>query len=466
MQVHALLLRVTAAVLVGGLLTTSACENTEEPQPPTRIMILSGNQQNSKVGTPLPEPLRVMVQFADLTEAPNVAVRFRALSGGGSASPGSDVTDGYGIAEVEFTLGATLGTQTIRAELVDDNTRYVDFTATGAEYFCPEEDPAYSYKFVSQGTIQRDLFLFTRFSSLNESNGVPVAGLVQLAVEGGTLRPTSFTKFEETTSRLVPHDASFSQAGDLFLSRLDLFPELLKVKPNRSSFPFTVLESYEGAEITRATAGILVGCDQYGPFVSGCRDTVQRFDEASYDGSPNDRAHYNAVTVDTNPANAWYEDIYFVYVPDRTLRRLPLDERVPEGSSEIVAQLTRDEAEGAGGMVCDDDGTVYMLVETSETKAILRVTPQGTKTVEYDFFNRGAGNAAGVQSDLAIQPGIDFLYTIDTWNNMLLVYDVGQQTLSEMFPDTLSGYDAEAISTDFSSGERVGLAVLPGPSGF
>jgi hypothetical protein len=47
------------------------------------------------------------------------------------------------------------------------------------------------------------------------------------------------------------------------------------------------------------------------------------------------------------------------------------------------------------------------------------------------------------------------------------VYDIGQGLLSEMLPDTTAGYDIEAISTVRSGGvDRVGLIVLPGPSGF
>ena len=118
-------------------------------------------------------------------------------------------------------------------------------------------------------------------------------------------------------------------------------------------------------------------------------------------------------------------------------------------------------------MVCDEDGTLYLLIESTMVKAILRVTPAGLKTVMYDFFDRGTGNAAGVQNDLAIQPGINFLYTIDALNNKLLVYDIGQDLLVEMLPDTSMGYDIEAISTDHSGGvDKVGLVVLPGPSGF
>jgi hypothetical protein len=466
MHIHAILVRLIAVLFVGPLFLITACETTEEPIPPSRVVIVSGNQQYSKIGTALPEPLTVKVQYADLTEAQDVTVRFSTINGDGTVSRGTDTTDRNGIASTLYTLGPGTGTNTIRAELADNSAKYVDFTATGGAYFCPEEDPAYSYKFISSGTIQRDLLLFTRWSGLHDNGGEPTDGVVRLVVEGGSLRPTSFIKSEDGEF-IVPHDAAFSQSGDFYLSRLDIFPEVLKVKPNKSSSVFSGLESFGGAEITRGTQGVLVGCDEYGPFIVGCRDTLQRFDEARYDGGLSDVASADAVAVDTNPANTFYEDIYFIYLSDRTLRRLPMANRVPEGSTEIVNQLTRDEAEGTKGMVCDDDGTLYLLVESTMIKAILRVTPAGVKTVEYDFFDRGSGNAAGIQNDLAIQPGINFLYTIDAFNNKLLVYDIGQGLLTEMLPDALMGYDAEAISSDRSGGvDHVGLVVLPGPSGF
>jgi len=467
MHTHAILLRFIAVLFIGLLFLISACENTEEPVPASRILVVSGNQQYSKINTVLPDPLRVKVQYADLTEAPGVTVRFRMINGDGSVSAGTDVTDGFGVASVKYTLGPATGTNTIRAELADNSGKYVDFTATGGAYYCPEEDPTYSIKFPLQGTeVQRDLFLFTRWSSLHDTGGNPTAGVVRLVVSGGSLRATSITKFE-STGLTVPHDAAFSQSGDFYLSWLDIFPEALKVKPNKSSFVFSGLESFGGAEITRGTEGVLVGCDEYGPFIVGCRDTLQRFDEARYDGGLGEAASADAVAVDMNPANTYYEDIYFVYLTDRTIRRLPMANRVPEGATQIVTQLTRDEAEGTNGMVCDDDGTLFLLIDSSILKAILRVTTAGVKTVEYDFFDRGTGNAAGIQNDLAIQQGNNLLYTIDTFNNKLLFYNIGQGVLTEMLPDTLMGYDPEAISTDQSGGiERVGLVVLPGVSGF
>jgi hypothetical protein len=107
-------------------------------------------------------------------------------------------------------------------------------------------------------------------------------------------------------------------------------------------------------------------------------------------------------------------------------------------------------------------GMVYILVDTDDTKEILKVDPSGgTKAVEYNFFSRGSGKDAGEQSDLALHSGFSFLYTIDTLNDQLLVYDLVQQALVEMFPDTSMGFDPESISEASSSGERVGLVVLP-----
>jgi hypothetical protein len=464
MHNHAFQLRTAAVLLIGALFLVPACENNEEPQPPTRISILSGDNQYSKSGTDLPEPLRVKVQYADLTDAPDVVVRFRSMAGDGSAAPATDGTDGHGEASARYTLGTLVGTQTIRAELVDDNSRYVDFTATAGEYYCPEEDPTYSNDFPSQGAVQRDLFLYTHRSSLNTSEGAPVSGVVRLAVEGGTLRTTSFLK-EEIASWVTVHDASFSSSGNFYLSRLELFPEILRVMPNKSVRVFAAPESYGGSEITRGVEGVLVGCDEYGPFVVGCRDTLQRFDEALYAGlDEGDEASNDAVAVETDPQSPYFEDIYFIHITNRTLLRLPVTGRTAAGPPEVVASLTRDEAEGARGMVCARSGDLYVLVESGSVKAILKVTPAGVKTVEYDFFDRGTGDAAGIQNDLAIQRNINFLYTIDTENDMLLLYDISQKVLSEMPPG--DGYDPESISISSERNERVGLVVLPGPSGF
>jgi DNA-binding beta-propeller fold protein YncE len=155
------------------------------------------------------------------------------------------------------------------------------------------------------------------------------------------------------------------------------------------------------------------------------------------------------------------EDIYFIDKTASSLMRLAMDSLAVElRGLETVAALTADQAAGARGMVCEPDGgDVYVLVDSEDTKQILRITPGGAVTVLYDFFDRGAGDAAGVQRDLAYDADLaqGRLYTIDTLNNNVLIYDIGEDILVEMFEDPLA---QSTISTSGASGERVGLVVL------
>jgi hypothetical protein len=430
--------------------------------PPSRIVKISGDAQYSKFGTTLPEPLVVEVQRSDFSPAQGVSVRFRSVEGDGAVSPETRVTDDQGRAAVNYTLGATSGPNRVRAQIVDISTKFVEFEATASDYFCPEENPTFDRKFSSNGFIERDLFLFTRESNLNRSGGSTIPGIVRLIVEGG-IDPRPFTSFDEGLGRIVVRDCAFSHNGDFYVAWLDFFPETMKVNANRTVDHFSALESSLGAELTTGVAGVLAGCDEFGPFVVGCRDTLLRFDEAQYAGVPGNQANTDAVAVDTNPQNTYYEDIYFIDLSDNTLRRLPLDSLTATGPTEIVYNLTGKEATGARGMVCNDDGTLFVLVDDDDdTKVIFSVTTAGVKTEEYDFFDREPDAAAGVLSDLAIRKGGNpILYTIDTLGDMLLRYDTNQRVLSAFYPDTLAGQDPESISKAGVYGERVGLVVLP-----
>jgi len=450
-----LLLTVAAIALVG-----ISCEDSQSPEAPARIAVESGDNQFSRFGTPLPQPLVARVGFTDGSVAPGVRVRFSASEGAGSPSPEFALTDSRGHASTRFTLGNTPGTNVIRVEISDDSGKFAEFTATASVFYCPEEDPTFVRKFTPQGGV----ILFTRQSRLNTSGGLPIAGLVKITPDfpRRAAATASFAKYEEGVGRIVARDVSFSSAGDLFLAWADVFPEVMKVRTNGTNAHFASLESFVNAEITASLAGVLFGCDEFGPFVVGCRDTLARFPEATYAGVPGNRTNNDAVAVDLESQSPYFEDVYFVDLSDFTLRRLPVDSLAAEGSSVVVVGLTHDEAEGAKGMVCHE-GMVYILVDTDDTKEILKVDPSGggTKAVEYDFFSRGSGKDAGEQSDLALHPVFSFLYTIDTLNDQLLVYDIVQRALVEMFPDTSLGFDPESISDASSSGERVGLVVLP-----
>ena len=458
--------RLFAVVFSASLLFLAACESTEEAVLPAIIDIQSGNGQYSKKGTALPDPLTVKVMFHDLSDASGFVVRFTVLEGGGTVSRSTSTTDGRGFASTSYTLGPPAGTNRIRAEVTGESNISAEFTATAGDFFCPEEDPTFVQKISPGNTIEPDLLLFTQKSRLNESFGSPIAGLVRLKVDGFVLRPVSFAGYEGGGFGITVMDCAFSQNGDFFLTWQDIFDEVAKVRPNKQTDHFARLETSFGGEITVTPSGVLVGCDIYGPFVVGCRDTLQRFDEALFDGSIGNRANFNAVAVDNNPQNAWYEDIYFIDLSDNTLRRLPVDTLVAQGDPELVVQLSPDEAAGARGMECNSNGDIFILIDDDkDDKLILKVTPAGVRTEVFDFFTRGSGSPedAGMLSDLAIKKGTyPILYTIDTWNDLVFRYDTqGVGFDLEMFPDTTQGYDPESISTRGAYGERVGLVVIP-----
>lgn len=457
--------RLIATVVAIPALLLAACESTEEVVLPSDIDIVSGNGQYSKKSTPLPSPLTVAVSYHDGTAASEIVVQFSTVEGGGSLSSGRATTDSRGMASVSYTLGPQTGTNRVRATVTGEGNISVEFTATASEYFCPEEDPTFAQKISPGLGFEPDLLLFTQNSSLNGPAGSPRTGVVRLIVDGGVLLPSSFTSYGDEFSWIPVRDCAFSRNGDFYLAWQDLFDEIVKVRPNKQTQHFSQLEAALGGEITVSASGVLVGCDVYGPFTVGCRDTLQRFDRIVFSGAPGDRANWDAVAVDINPDNAWYEDIYYIDLSDNTLRRLPVDNLVAQGDPMEVYALTADQANGTRGMECGDGGEVYLLVDDEDDeKAILEITPTGTMTVLYDFFEGGAKTAdeAGVLSDLAIWrrgPNQSILYTIDTQNNQVFRYDVAQSAPWRMSPE--SGYDPGAVSTEGSMGERVGLVVIP-----
>ncbi|MEJ2722654.1 MAG: hypothetical protein P8181_16170 [bacterium] len=218
-------------------------------------------------------------------------------------------------------------------------------------------------------------------------------------------------------------------------------------------------------EIETNPSGLLIGCDVEGPFIVGCGYEITRLDEALFTngGVNNDALAVDPIRQSDDPLG---EDIYFIYAPDSSLFRLPMDSLSVDGELERVAHLTWDEAKNARGMVCDGwDGTVYILVDSDETKEIISVTPDGTKEILVDFFvANGPGDKAGMQRDLAITR--PFLFTLDTLNDDILLYDYLSGELSHRFENqnvpieirtTLS---TRAEDGSLTGGERVGLVVI------
>jgi hypothetical protein len=437
---------------------------------PDSISILSGNNQYARHGTTLPDPLVVKVKTAEGAGVPGVAVTFTPTQGGGVVSTTSEVTDGTGRASTQLTLGTSNGINRVMAKVDSDPSLWVDFSATSSDFFCPEAEDSLQ---VCGGCASRygpkdDLFLVTAHSSLFPDNA---AGVVQVKLAEVAQRFADVPPDQGFFTPVV-WDGVFSPRGDYYIARRTIFPQILKIAIDGSISVFAPLEASsidDSVELAANPVGLLMGCDIKGPFFVRCRElsdppgppgVIERFAEASY----TDEINNDALAVDPRRQSddPLGEDVYFINKSDLKLYRLPLDNLSvePQGLHE-VAQLTFDQAVGARGMACDDsDGSVYILVDTDDTKELLKVTTGGVVSQLFDFFSRGGGTAqeAGMQRDLVFRA--PWLITLDTLNDKLLIYQAG--TLNERFSDPieqakLSERDAGG---NLSGGERVGLDIL------
>jgi len=103
-------------LLLLGVLATAQCgggDGGTGPNPST-ITVSAGNGQVGAAGTALPESLAVIVHDQGGAVMSGVTVAF-TVTGGGSVSPASRVTDALGIAKTRRTLGPNAGTQTVTA---------------------------------------------------------------------------------------------------------------------------------------------------------------------------------------------------------------------------------------------------------------------------------------------------------------------------------------------------------------
>lgn len=449
-----------AVLCSAALIALSQCEDSTAPAPPGSIAILSGNNQYSLRGTELPDPLVVVVKTDDGSVPAEATVEFRVVGGEGTLSRGSAGVNKRGQASTRLTLGQALGTVRVEATVADKS---VVFTATSANYYCPEADDTLRVCGTCPQSYgaSRELFLVTQKSGLYS----PLSGAI-VAVDPFDTTAFGFAEIPATGGGVFPPviwDAAFSSRGDFYVSLAQPIPQLVKVSLSGGLSHFASLT--ERSEIASNPYGLLVGCDSRGPFVVGCRDTLLRYSEATFPGNPGP-VNDDALAVDPrrHSSNPLGEDVYFIHTTDRTLYRLPLDSlRVePQGLQIVTPDLTPDEARWARGMACDDrDGTIFILVQSNDTREILQVTTAGVKTVLVDFFSRrGPGDAAGIQDDLALDR--PFLHTLDTFNDKHVLYNYLTDDFFVLFSDSLeqAALSRRDANGNLVGGERVGLAVL------
>lgn len=104
------------AVLAGGVGSTEFTA-TGLADVPQDAQVLAGDGQIQPVGTTLPIDLAVLVRDQFGNGVPGQDVNYAVLTGGGSIAPATLQTDANGVAQAQWTLGATLGTQTAKADV-------------------------------------------------------------------------------------------------------------------------------------------------------------------------------------------------------------------------------------------------------------------------------------------------------------------------------------------------------------
>jgi adhesin/invasin len=96
------------------------------PGPPANVAVTAGNNQTGAVGSPLPASLQVRVTDAHGNTVSGVLVQWS--TGNGSANPSNSQTASNGRASTTWTLGTTLGSQSLQASVSGAGS--VTFNAT------------------------------------------------------------------------------------------------------------------------------------------------------------------------------------------------------------------------------------------------------------------------------------------------------------------------------------------------
>lgn len=121
------------------LILTLACGGGDPVSPPPggggppatySMQVASGDGQSGPIATTLAHPVSVKV-LSGGTALANARVTFSVTAGLGAVTTGTAHTDADGIAETQWTLGTTAGSNTLVAAAPDNGGVSVRFTATG-----------------------------------------------------------------------------------------------------------------------------------------------------------------------------------------------------------------------------------------------------------------------------------------------------------------------------------------------
>ena len=116
----------TVTATIGAVVGSAAVTVT---QVPALLAVGDGNSQSAPVGTQLAVPIVARVTDARSVAVPGITVTFAVTTGGGSLGTPSGQTDGFGRFGSTWTLGSTMGPQTVTAS--STGLTSIPFNATG-----------------------------------------------------------------------------------------------------------------------------------------------------------------------------------------------------------------------------------------------------------------------------------------------------------------------------------------------
>jgi hypothetical protein len=153
---------------------------------PAFLDMVAGNDQSGAVATALANPLRVRALNANGQSVPGLGVRFVVISGKGTMSVDSILTDEEGLAESKWTLGTVVAdSQIVEARVIDPVTLAV--AATARFTATPQPGPASQIKIRSgDATTTSERNAVTVEALVTDAHGNPVPQTqVSFAVTAG-----------------------------------------------------------------------------------------------------------------------------------------------------------------------------------------------------------------------------------------------------------------------------------------
>lgn len=180
-------LSVTASGVAGAPVVFTATGSTVIG-PPSQLQMVAGTGQSGVVGTVLAESLVVRLEDANGNGVPGVPVTWTAVSGGGTLIPAAAVTDVNGRLAASWTLGATAGNNSARAQAAGFQVTFAATAIAGpADHFA---------LFIGPTTAESGIpFAPQPALELLDANGNPVPQgnvviIASIASGGGTLGGT------------------------------------------------------------------------------------------------------------------------------------------------------------------------------------------------------------------------------------------------------------------------------------